>query len=249
MLFALFFAVSSFISPQIHASKVRLHYIDPAPFILPPTDPVAIKLNQIFSSPHVIKNEKEFKKAGFELLFNRMRSNKMNRARCFLKVARHPALPGYLFKLYLQEEACSEMPSLQRRLIQRCKSASMVRNRIQKDNLRYFTVPNKWLYAVPKTKLFVLVVQDMQLETRDESKRAWKRQITTSHLKELYRLCSDGYISIALDQNVAYTKLGNFSCIDTEFPKRVLDLRKVKRHLSRKMSAAWDRICSQHQKK
>ena len=231
-IYPLLLVMSLCIHLDMQALIVPAH--DPAPFILPPSHGLNVELNRIFSNPNVLKNEEEFEKAGFKLLLNRTRG--------FLKIAKHPALPGYLFKLYLEASSGESMPLLQRRLVQRCKSASMIRERIQGGNFRYFTVPNKWLYKVPNTQLFVLIVQDMQLETREKSSRAWKTEITPAHLRELFHLCNDGFTSVSVAQNIPYTKLGTFSCIDTEFPRRVLNLRKVRKYLSKHMRLVWDHI-------
>jgi hypothetical protein len=213
---------------------------DPTPFILPQGHSLRMELDQIFSAPDVIKNETELQKAGFKLFLSRTRGN--------LKIAKHRAAPGYLFKLYLEDEAGSSMPLYQRRLVQRCKSASMIREHIRNAKFRYFTVPDKWLYKVPNTHLFVLVVQDMQLESEEKSRKAWKKKITPQHLQELFQLCNEGFTSVAVVQNIPYTKLGTFSCIDTEFPRRVLNLRRIRNYLSKDMRVVWYNILLQHNK-
>ena len=66
------------------------------PYILPAKHPVKVKLDALFLSKRVIENETTFREAGFITLHQKARS--------FIRVARHPSVPGYLFKIYLDTE-------------------------------------------------------------------------------------------------------------------------------------------------
>lgn len=46
--------------------------------------------------------------------------------------------------------------------------------------------------------------------------------------------------SLGVALNIPYTKKGNFSCIDTEYPKRNLNLNKIKLSLSPENQVYWD---------
>ena len=81
--------------------------------------------------------------------------------------------------------------------------------------------------GLPNRKKYLLVVQDMELVSREESERAWKHKMTPDILRHLYHILDSGYASIAVTQNIAHTKYGTFSCIDTEFGKRKLKLKKL----------------------
>ena len=58
----------------------------------------------------------------------------------------------------------------------------------------------------------------------------------------LFEVFKRGYGSVSLIQNVPYTKNGKFAFIDTEYPRRVLDLRKVKKFLPADMQRYWDSL-------
>lgn len=236
---------SCFLLPQLHTTQEhspiqpKEPILNPTPYLLPSHSPLHHILHKIFANPEVMKNEHTFTNAGFITLFLRSRGN--------LRIARHPKLKNYLFKLYLTEEAGLRMKSRQNALIRRCTVAAGLRRLIHEHKLRYITVPDKWLYEVanpahPHEKLFVLIVQDMRLVSREKSKAAWKTKVTRRHLRELYCVLRHGYASLAIDQNISYTKSKTFSCIDTEYLPRNFELEKVKKYFSKKMRRYWDAL-------
>lgn len=231
---------ASFVQLHCANQKVIEKGLNPKPYELPGRSPLRKTLNAIFNDPNCMKNENAFKKAGFKTLFFRKKGS--------LRVASHPDLKGYLFKLYLEDEVGSWMPERQNRLTQRCVSAAQIRKRIKKEKMKFFTVPDKWLYKVPKRNYYVLVVQDMKLTSRKKSEKAWKKKITVEHLHELYHILNDGYASLAITQNIAYTKKGTFACIDTEFGKRKFDMSRIMNKLSPSIRWTWDSILMEHDK-
>lgn len=216
------------------------------PYLLPLDHQLKAPLDEIFNHSRAIENEEAFEKAGFITLFKQQIS--------FIRVARHPALKGYLMKVYLDSEL------RQRRglpgwvwLAERCKGAEKIRKLIAKKGLKYFSVPDKWLYPLPVNpapllpqgqgrQTIVLLVTDMKLTSQAESWRAWREEITTRHLDELYCILSHGFSSTYLITNIPYTKKGKFTCIDTEHPKRKLDYQRVKQYLSPEMNVYWDNL-------
>lgn len=236
---------SCFMLPQVYG--VQKHFdikqkepvLNPIPYLLPRHSSLRHALHEIFANREVMKNEHTFTHAGFITLFLRSRGN--------LRIARHPKLKNYLFKLYLTEEAGSKMKKRQNALVRRCTVAAGLRKLIHEHKLRYITVPDKWLYEVanpshPHKKLFVLIVQDMRLVSREKSRAAWKTKVTKRHLQELYCVLRHGYASLAIDQNISYTKSKTFSCIDTEYFQRNFELQKVKKYFSKKMKRYWDTL-------
>lgn len=217
-----------------------------APYLLPLSHPLKAALDGIFNQTRAIENEKSFDDAGFITLFKQQIS--------FIRVAKHPALKGYLMKVYLDSEL------RQRRglpgwlwLTERCKGAEKIRKLIEKKKLKYFSVPDKWLYPLPidpspvleqgqSRQTVVLLVTDMKLTSQAESWRAWREKVTTRHLDELYCILSHGFSSTYLITNIPYTTSGKFTCIDTEHPKRKLDYQRVKQYLSAEMDAYWDKL-------
>jgi len=214
------------------------------PFCLPLNHSLVAILENIFSQSRAIENEQTFSNAGFITLFAQDTS--------FICVARHPLLSGYLVKVYLDNETRRRegIPGWQC-LVNRCEGAANVRNLIKKKKLKYFTVPDKWIYPLPvppkalptrKLEPVILIVTDMKLVSPDESEEAWKNKITTKHLDELFCILSHGFSSCSLVWNIPYTKSGKFACIDTEYPKRKFKYEQVKKFLSTPMKAYWDQL-------
>lgn len=210
------------------------------PYLLPKEHPLKPSLEAIFSQKNVLKNIDTFTQAGFTPLHFQPTTH--------IIVARHPLLPGYLVKLYLEtEKDIKEGKESWEWFLARCQAAENIRKLIKKKKLKHFTVPNKWLYqvATPEEKRFhpyILVVTDMNIVDLEASKQAWKTIPTKEHLKELYTILSHGYSSCLLPFNIPFTHSGTFSCIDTEHPKRKLKYERVKEHLSPEMQRYWDKL-------
>lgn len=175
---------------------------------------------------------------GFEVLHKQEKSK--------IVVVKHPQLEGYLIKGYLNSEMEPNTQNVYyQKLIDRCIGAENIRTLIRKKKIKNFTVPDKWLYTLQDGKnTVVLIVTDMQLVSSDESRMAWRERVGKEHLKELFLILSRGYASCWLAANIPYTKNGTFSCIDTEYPQRKLDLKKAKKYFSPKMQKQWKRITS-----
>lgn len=209
-------------------------------FHLPEEHQLNNSLKKIFTKSDVIKNKKEFKKANFTILHERPSS---------LIVAKHPALKGYLVKAYLKS---TQKPGRSwKDFVNRCKGAENIQILIEERNMQHFTVPKKWIYCLPGSSLtdedpsVILIVEDMDLVSNSESKKAWRILPTYEILEELYQILSRGYSSCRLPLNIPYTKKGTFSCIDTEHPSRALPLHHVKLHISDEMESYWDELVGQ----
>lgn len=205
-------------------------------YFLPSNHRLKSKLDYIFSEENVLENSRTFKEAGFIILHKQ--SSKM-------RVAKHPLLAGYLVKAYLDEKSPNQGFQW---LLDRCKGAENVRNLIQEKGLRYFTVPDKWIYVIPgrsfdssDKQVAVLVVKDMNLVTHKESILAWKKA-TTKELDELYIILSHGFASCYLPHNISYTKKGKFACIDTAYPQRVHSYFSVEKYFSPEMQIYWNQL-------
>lgn len=213
------------------------------PYLLSTKHPYKALLDLIFSKSRAIQNEQTFAEAGFQTIFLPHAS--------FIRVARHLAMPGVLFKVYLDSEhrLKNERPGFEW-LIDRCEGAQNIRKLIAKEKIEHFVVPDKWLYLVPMDfdqakQPLILMVTDMDLASYDEIVEAWKTKITQKHLDELYLILSHGYASAYLVANIPYTKNGKFACIDTEYVKRKINYKKVRPFLSEEMAIYWDKIVLQ----
>ena len=213
------------------------------PHLLPLNHPTKKALDLIFSSGRVTENADTLRAAGFEIL-HRMHAS-------HIVVARHPALPGYLLKLYLDSnlQTRNGVPSW-RWLTNRCEGVVPIQTFIKRKKMRFFSAPKKWIYPLPPLNNgeaalhpILLVVTDMDIVDSHTSKHAWAALVTKKHLKELHYILSRGYGSCFLHSNVRYTKSGKFAFIDTEFVKRKHTLEKVKGYIDPKLHDYWDKLC------
>lgn len=251
-----FFFIGLTISCNLTAKDDAFN-LNPNDYLIPSHHHVKHFLDKILMESNALKNAKLFARAGFETICLRPRGH--------LRIARHPDVPGYLFKVYLGNVAGKNSNKF-KRLVQRAASAAKVRKIIHKHKMRWITVPDKWLYEIPSRKSvykkkrallhkglpnkkkYLLVVQDMELVSRAESEHAWKHKMTPDILRHLYHILDSGYASIAVTQNIAHTKYGTYSCIDTEFAKRKIKLTKLDRFLSSEMRDEWHKIIRENSK-
>lgn len=219
------------------------------PYILPYHHPARCVLDNIFHHRRAILNDHTLQEAGFIILHHKPRS--------FIRIASHPKLPGYLFKIYLDSELREKnyKPGWLW-LVARCKGATQLKKVIKAKKSRFFQVPNKWLYPLPpdpsppkseeyKRQLVILIVEDMNLVSDEETVDAWKTQITHSHLKELYAIISKAKGSSYRPDNICLSKNGKFSFIDTEYPKQKADYGSIRPFLSPEMRHYWDKLVRQ----
>jgi len=224
LLFILFFANSSYADEEIDC------------YFLPEQHWLSINLDRIFSSGNILKRTSTFEKAGFKILHHQDTG---------MKVAKHPLLPGYLVKAYTSSHRTYGMDWA----VNRCIGAERIRKLIEKENLTYFTVPEKWIYVVsyPDPVEVILLVRDMKLVSSEESRKVWKNT-SKEQLKQLYTILSHGFASCSLPGNIPYTKKGKFACIDTAYPYRKFDLNYVKKFFSSKNREYWDLILREGEK-
>lgn len=215
-----------------------------APYLLPKTHTMKPILDNIFSTSRVTSSIDTLKAAGFKILYVKEAS--------YIIVASHPQVPGYLFKIYPDTEVRTRLnkPSW-KWLLNRCKGAKIIKKIIKKNNIKNFTVPDKWLYPLPPFPAqgvqhpVILLVKDMKLVSGDATKAAWQTVVTKKHLDELYIILSQGSGSNFLSGNVPFTKDGTFTFIDTEYPHRNINLTKVKLYIAPELHPYWDQLIGQ----
>jgi hypothetical protein len=214
------------------------------PYLLSLNSTLKASLDKIFSPSRIMHDKKSFTKAGFINLFNQRYSR--------IKIAKHPALPGYLLKVYFDTDVLKKCEAGWDCLTERCQGAENVRRLIKEKNLEHFSVPDKWLYPASVSKIssktksvqpVVLVVTDMNLVSIEESTKAWRKKVTHKHLDELFCILSHGFASQSLPKNIPYSKNGTFACIDTEYPKRTyVNFNLAREFLAPEMKAYWDHL-------
>lgn len=221
---------------------------DPTPYLLPANHVLHPILDTIFSTRDVLKNEKTFTNAGFIILRAQKTSG--------ICLASHPKLKGYVIKCYLDSQSIHRSAySQQDWLIQRCRGAARLKERIKNGNFKNFVVPDKWLYKLPskaenEDSTFVVVATYMNLVKKKKTASAWKTKPTKKDLRQLFTLMKQGGASPALVINTPRTKEGKFAFIDTEYPDRSFSkdkLTKVTHYFSEKNQRYWSSLIQNEQ--
>jgi hypothetical protein len=215
------------------------------PHLLPLNHPIKPILDAIFSRSRATESERSLIAAGFTILFSQEKT--------FIEIAKHPRMPGYIFKIYLDSEKKmkDDQPGW-KRLTTRCKVSNEMRNFFRKKKIRHFSVAKKWLYPLPTSPLstsenpqpVILIATDMDIYAVKDSQNAWETLTTEEHLDELYSILHHGYGSARLAKNVPYSRSGKFTFIDTEYErgKKKIHLSRIKQYLSPAMQQYWDKI-------
>ena len=190
-------------------------------------------LDLLFQDRSVLKSNSSLKKAGFKVLHDRPSS---------MIIVSHPLLKGHLVKLHLNDSRRTK-EQIWGNFVKRCKGADNIRKMIKEENIKFFTVADKWLYFPPFEEAApLLLVTDMEVYERNESREAWKTKITRKHIREVYSIIRRGLASTSLPSNTPYTKNGNFAFVDTESPFRYPMYNHARKHLSPEMQLYWDTL-------
>ncbi|MFA6915989.1 MAG: hypothetical protein WC222_06300 [Parachlamydiales bacterium] len=215
-----------------------------APFMLPSNHPLKSTVENLFGIERVTLNEEAFANAGFVTLYSQPRS--------FIKVARHPLLPGYLVKTVLDSEPRQKkgMQSWEW-FVRRCVGAKLMQKVIRNKRCQYFIVPQKYLHPLPaypevpdnySRQIAILLVEELDLVSEEENLLAWKTKITKEHLKELYSILTHSPGITLRPDNIVYTTDGKFAFIDTEYLRARPYLSNIKHYLSDEMKAYWSKL-------
>lgn len=228
---------------KVNGKKKELKALKP--YLISQRHPLKPTLDAIFSANRVTQDKKSLEAAGFIILHSRPRS--------YVKVVAHPLLSGYLLKVYLDNELRQKRKKpYWKWLSLRCEGAAGIRTVIKRKKIKYFVVPQKWIYLLPdfplppnspeyQPKKALLVVEDMRLTSNEVNLAAWKTLITPKHLDELYTIISSASGSSYRPDNIAYTVEGNFAFIDTEYPHQSPDFKSIRPFLSEEMRKYWDK--------
>lgn len=216
------------------------------PYLISLRHPMRNILDDLCLKKRVTLDKKAFYQAGFRTIDKRPRS--------YIRVANHKKMPGYLVKAYLDTELKEKFnkPSWQW-LVRRCEGAKKIKNIIQKKRIHHFVVADKWIYCLPSEPsppndplytrhLALLLVTDMDLAPRKLNYHAWYNYITKEHLEELYVIISRAKGSSYRPDNIAYTNKGKFAFIDTEYPSKGPDFKRIRPFLNPEMCEYWDQL-------
>jgi hypothetical protein len=186
------------------------------PYLMPDNHPMKGRMDRIFKE-RVTKNAVSMKSAGF----HQPEPRGLHRP----VVSRHSVLPGYLVKLFLDnQKGMNDVHRLTRRAIGAESIAEAIKRLGYRD---IFKVPKKWIYVLPDEpapknaadrKCFVLLVQDMNILPSRSNRRKWKSsEVNQQTLEALFTIFEDqGLADSVFAFNVPFDKDGYIAIIDTE---------------------------------
>jgi len=211
--------------------------------LLPSDHSAARIIEALFRRFAVIESEALFLEAGFNILSKRGRS--------LMRVATHPMVTGYVFKVFFVDE----LPCVREKsrgwggFIRRCDQAERIRRLIEEHAFQYFKVPRKWLFHAPHhpacrpdDQPMILVAEFQDLLPRADNEHAWSHSITEDHLDELYAVISRAGGASYRPDNIALTTDGRFAFIDTEHSSGQHDYESIVPYLSGEMRRYWSNL-------
>jgi hypothetical protein len=215
-------------------------------YVLPCDHPAERLLERLFCHSNVIENEAAFLATGFEIQRKQRRS--------LMRVATHPMLAGYVFKVFFVDERECEREKSRgwKGFVARCNRAERIRRVIQEQRIQHFKVPGKWLFHAPHhsscgpdDQPTILVAEFQDLSSKEESDHAWLHSVTESHLDELYAIINRAGGTSYRPNNIPLTRQGRFAFIDTEHSTDRHDYESIAPYLSCQMRGYWSNLIKQ----
>ncbi|MFV0340753.1 MAG: hypothetical protein ACK5MA_09055 [Parachlamydiaceae bacterium] len=211
------------------------------PYLLPNTHPSKESLDRLFQSDRFTNSYKTLRKKGFEPKGPGSKG---------AIVVKHKDLPGILVKFFSDDRQINEL----NQFLKRINGAHIAKEIIAKYKLEWILkVPNKWLYILPREPLstgaypknLVLIVEDMELVTREENELQWKSDdMTKAKLDAIYILLKiGGFIDLILPINLSFSKDGRLAVVDTEdYHRWPIPYKRLSKHLSKEMTRYWNEL-------
>ena len=212
-------------------------------YLLPSDHLASMLLQKLFRRSDAIDNEAAFLQAGFKV--------RSKNSRSLMRVATHPALRRYVFKVFFAEEQGRERekPCDWKNFTVRCYQAERIRRVIHEQAFRHFRVPRKWLFHTPRhpssspdDQPAILVAEFQDLVPPDDNERAWRHSVTEDHLYQLYAVLERAGGVTSRPDNIALTRQGRFAFIDTEYRPNLHDYESIAPYLSRQMRQYWSSL-------
>jgi len=217
------------------------------PYLLLKDHPAKAILDRIFHSSRASFDDESLISAGFKIKYKQPRS--------FIRVVSHPKLNGYLLKIVTDVEMRQKNGKPDWHwFVNRCVGVKKIQDAISQHKIKYFVAPKKWIYPLPIypypenanvsniRKIMVLLVEDMNLTSKEANLIAWKTEITKKHLDELYLIIKQVGGRSYRASNIPQTKQGTFAFIDTEYPRSSPDFNTIRSYLSSGRRSYWDKL-------
>lgn len=216
------------------------------PYLLQADHPIKPMLDALFGKSRVTFNLKSLINAGFLKATPRKFTN--------LIVTKHPNIPGFIFKIYLDTQRYFKRKPEYDFWILRILGAEKIRETLKYYELEsIFKVPQKWIYVLPEhtfpsgysSKYSILVEEDMSILPREENKKAWASdRVTQELLNQLWFILTElGLSDCAKPDNIPFSTDGRIAFVDTEiFGRKKIRSKKLTPHLSIFNQKIWKNI-------
>lgn len=181
-------------------------------YLLPNDHPAKNILPTLFLNPYMFASSKKWEKEGFTVKLGYK-----------IMVGFHPSLPGYVIKKFRNNVSPKKQLD---NFIKRIEGAKLLKDYIAQHNFTHLTVPEKWLYKLPKCfsitgkETYVLVVENMDIfDDWDNPKGETRRLYYNMDMETVTELCitlhdvggCDAYL-----KNQPFTHSGKIAFVDTE---------------------------------
>lgn len=199
-----------------HIQGVKVRKLALKDCLLPQDHPLQTRLRGLFKDSTMFASNECLSLAGFQPI---------NREHRLLLVARHPTIKNYLIKKFKNNV------SFKREIdnyLNRISAARALRKFIKLNNLKYISVPRKWLYPLPRRfsdprtnqRSYLLIVEDMKIcSGGDDPNGEIGKQYYNMNFDILRELCIVLYYFRGLDssvRNMPFTQHGTIAFVDTE---------------------------------
>lgn len=183
--------------------------------LLPEDHPLHAQLKGLFIDPDMFKSNECLRLAGF---------HPCNKPLKPFMVATHPKLKHYIIKKYRDD--VSQHKQL-KNYLDRISASRALRKFIQLNHLQHITVPQKWIYKLPKRfspkinqKSYILIVEKVDIcSGADDLNGEIAQKYKSMNFDILKELCLVLYYFRGLDsslRNMPFTRQNQIAFIDTE---------------------------------
>lgn len=183
-------------------------------YLLPSELPLKKELDAFFSEARVTEDAQSLELAGFTE--NLCKTNSQTIVTC------HPKFPGYVFKLFRDDQHIEDhVNQLFRRIIGALAAKSAIE---ETGSEELFIVPKKWIYLIPQLpskysqKQCLIIAEKIDLLPDNENLKKWKStSIPQATLEKLYSVLQKAGLSDSIyPYNIPFTRDGKIAFVDTE---------------------------------
>lgn len=218
------------------------------PYMLPQYHPAKGALDVIAANPDVFKSRPSLAQAGWTLL------DLSDQIRPWtIMVASRPEIEGFVVKTYSTEYKDPTYDVALYRYVRRIRNVRKLLAYLEDHKCTFVTAPHKWLYRIPKTNIYLLIAEKMDIipgsiEEGEVLERF--KSITKEQLEELARVMIDVKGCDATLQNIPLTRDGKMAFLDTDhqgfypdaWERRIIpslspDMQKYARDLWRRLAS------------